>query len=147
MLTLFSDMNDTVRMMNAFERQLHRAFASESRHFDPSALAMRDAGDDIVLTADLPGYAPGDVDISIEHEVLTLKAEKKAETLEGYQMVRSERSRARVLRQVELPCRVDGERVQAKLEDGVLVITLPKAAEAKPRKIAVTSSTPPQGTA
>lgn len=75
-----------------------------------------------VMTFELPGFKMTDLDISVEKNVLTLIA-KKGE--KSYKQL------------VDVPVAVKSEEIYAKLEDGVLSITLPKSALAKPRKITI----------
>jgi HSP20 family protein len=100
-------------------------------------LSLADAGASLVLEADLPGMTEKDVDIQLTGDVLTLKAERRVSAPEGYTVHRNERAPARLARSIALPCKVDPERTSATLTDGVLTLTLAKAAEAQPRKISI----------
>ena len=142
MLTLFNDMTDTMRMFDSFDRQMQRAFAREARGPDVRDFGFRDLGEALELTAELPGMTDADVDLTLEGDVLTLKAERKAARPEGFRLVRSERREARWLKQLALPCRFDAEAVTAKLVHGVLTVRMPKAAEAKPKKITIGAAAP-----
>lgn len=105
------------------------------------ALNLHDAGDRYVITVQLPGMAPEDVDLSITGEVLTLRGERKRQegvSDESYR--RQERPFGRFMRTVTLPDRVDTGRVTASFAQGLLTIALPKAEGARPRQIAVTAS-------
>lgn len=93
--------------------------------------------DDFALTADLPGIDAGDLELTVEDGVLTVKGERDLSLPEGYEARRQERSSLRFERSIELGDRVDAEGVEAKLEDGVLTVTLPKRPETKPKKIAI----------
>lgn len=137
MFTMFSDMTDTMRMFDDLERQMHRSFARDPRAGELRDVTLRDQGDAFVLTAELPGVADKDVDITLEGDVLTLKAERTRDVPKGLRLVRNERRDARWLKQVAMPCRVVPDAVTAKLELGVLTVHLPKAAEAKPKKITI----------
>jgi len=140
MWTLFSDMNDTLRLFDAFDRRFANAVDNRSSRGDGFA-KLTDGGEELVLTADLPGVKPEDLDISLEANVLTVRAERKQAKPEGFDLVRSERGQLRFARQIELPVRIDPDGVIAKLENGVLNIHLPKASEAKPRRIPVNPAT------
>lgn len=122
-------------MMSALEREMDHLSAAGGR--GSFGLSLRDDGDSLVLRADLPGLDDGDVDISLENDVLTLRAQRKAETPPGARAVRSERAPIHVAQRYELPCRVDGDAAAAAMKDGVLTITLPKAKEARPRRIPI----------
>lgn len=140
MWTLFSDMNDTLRLFDAFDRRFANAVEHRALRGDGVA-TLTDGGEELVFTADLPGVKPEDLDVSIEANVLTVRAERKQPKPEGFDIVRSERGQLRFSRQIELPVRVDPDGVLAKLENGVLSIHLPKASEAKPRRIPVNPPT------
>lgn len=143
MFTPFFAIDDRHRLIDSFERQVERLLAPQ-RHDDGPRLSFADTGDELVLTADLPDVAEKDLEISIEGDVLTLRAEPSTRAnpaaAEGFKLVRSERPRARLLRQIELPVRVDADAVRATFTDGVLELWLPKAKEARPRKITVNAA-------
>ncbi len=92
----------------------------------------------IVLEADLPGVQPGEFELAIENNVLTLKGERKFEkkTEEG-NYHRVERSYGNFTRTFSLPATVDVNNVEADFKDGVLRVTLPRREETKPRQIQV----------
>lgn len=148
MLSPLFGFNDTARLMDSLERQMDRVLVARphSRFERASRFTLRDNGAELVMSLDAPGVTEKDVDITLEGDVLTLRAESRRPEAQdgpaqGYKLVRSERSAFRVYEQIELPVRVDGNGVQASLKDGVLTITLPKAPEAQPRKIAVNGTT------
>lgn len=93
---------------------------------------------DLLLTAELPGVEPGDLDISAEEDRFTLRGARKSPAQDGNEVYhRRERGFGTFERTVELPFRVDADKAEARFENGVLRLTLPRAAEEKPRKIAV----------
>jgi HSP20 family protein len=97
------------------------------------------AGDEFVVEFDLPGVDPGTVDLDVERNVLTVRAERPA--LSGDQeLFAAERARGVFSRQLFLGDNLDAERVQASYEAGVLTLRIPVAEKAKPRKIEITSS-------
>lgn len=144
MLSPLFGFNDTARFMDSLERQMDRMLVTRpTGRFDrPSRFTLRDNGAELVMSLDAPGVTDKDVDLTLEGDVLTLRAESRRAEAEGYKLVRSERATFRLYEQIELPVRVDANNVKATLADGVLTITLPKAPEAQPRKIAVTSASP-----
>lgn len=92
--------------------------------------------DDIVVTAEIPGVRREDLDISMTNEMLTVRGEQSRESEReqgGYH--RREIMRGSFVRQVRLPCPVDTERATADYRDGMLTVTMPKAAQARSRKI------------
>ncbi|GAA1086562.1 Hsp20/alpha crystallin family protein [Streptomyces javensis] len=106
----------------------------------PSAMPMdayRD-GDEYVVAFDLPGVAPDAIDIDVERNMLTVKAERRpvAKT-DGVQMELSERPLGVFSRQIVLADTLDAEHIQADLDTGVLTLRIPIAERAKPRKISI----------
>jgi HSP20 family protein len=93
----------------------------------------------INLLADMPGVAPGDVKIDLDDGLLTISGEVKPLESEGESDVLVEFAIGRYYRQFTLSEVVDQGRIEAKLEDGVLRLTLPKAEKAIPRQITVTA--------
>jgi len=106
-------------------------------HWRP-AVDIREENDRFLIIADLPGVDPGDIEITLEQGVLTLKGERssdKEESHEGYKRV--ERVRGTFYRRFSLPDSADAEHIEAKGKNGVLEIVLPKHEKVQPRKIAV----------
>ncbi len=92
----------------------------------------------IIITAEVPGVEPENLNISIVDQTLTLSGTRKEEDLpEGVEYHRHERVRGTFNRTIELPYKVDSAAVDARYEKGVLQITLPRAAEDMPRRIEV----------
>ena len=92
----------------------------------------------IMLKADLPGIDPKDVEVEVENGTLTLRGERRQEKdvkEENYRRI--ERSYGSFVRSFTLPNTVDTEKIQAEYRSGVLELTLPKRAEAKPKQIKV----------
>jgi HSP20 family protein len=90
------------------------------------------------LTAELPGLTRDDINITLENNVLRLSGERKFEKdvkKESYHRI--ERSYGNFQRSFSLPHQVNGEKVEASFKDGVLTIMVPKAEQARPRKIAI----------
>jgi HSP20 family protein len=94
--------------------------------------------DTIRLVAELPGVKPEDVKISLENNVLTLQGEKrKEEEREDDKGYRFERTYGMFERSFTLPATIDGNKIVAKFESGLLTVLLPKVEAAKPRQITV----------
>lgn len=126
------------------QREMGRLFESidpfqsvrPAHHYPP--LNLYDAGDRYMLSAQLPGMTPADIDLSITGETLTMRGERKrpeSVTDESYR--RQERPMGRWARTITLPDRVDSLQVGASFANGILTVTIPKAESAKPRHITV----------
>jgi len=97
-----------------------------------------EVGDDLVICAEVPGLEQDDVDISIENNTLVLRGERKRKTeFEEKDAYRLERTFGVFTRSFTLPKTVDSDRISASYKNGVLELTLPKVAQAKPRKIEI----------
>ncbi|MFB7884071.1 Hsp20/alpha crystallin family protein [Microbacterium sp. NPDC056057] len=97
------------------------------------------SGDHYVLSADLPGVDPGSVDIDVDGQLLTIRAERTLSSGEGVKWITREREAASFLRQLNLGQGVDTERITASYDNGVLSVTIPVSEKARPRKIDVAS--------
>ena len=95
-------------------------------------------GDVFVLEFDLPGVQPETLDIDVERNVLTVRAER-APRNGDWEMLAAERPTGLFSRQLVLGDNLDLDRLEARYEDGVLRLTVPVAERAKPRKIEVTT--------
>jgi HSP20 family protein len=150
MLTRFSDYSDwpsfgfadfgrTYAPQRQLRRELDRLFGELERGPQPasSPVSFEDAGESFVFRADVPGLSEAELHINVSGNTLTLRGERKIDVPEGYSAHRRERSAYRFDKSYELPARVDAEKATATLKHGVLTLTLPKAAEAQPRQIAV----------
>jgi HSP20 family protein len=98
---------------------------------------VHDTGDTVVFTADVPGLAEKEVQLTLAVDGLTLSGERKLTPPEGYSIQRQERPATKFSRSWTLPYKVDADKTSATLKDGVLTITLAKAAEAQPRQISI----------
>ena len=102
------------------------------------AFEVKETNEAFVLKGDVPGVAEADLDIAVHNGILTVSGVRQAEERkEGDSFALYERQYGSFTRSFSLPDSADGERVEAKLDDGVLTLTIFKRAEAKPRKIAV----------
>ena len=99
----------------------------------------RDA-DRYVLNADLPGIDPASVDIDVDGQLLSIRAERPAPATDGVTWIARERSTGTFLRRFSLGQNVDTSNISANYENGVLSVVIPVAEKAKPRKIAVQSA-------
>jgi HSP20 family protein len=95
-------------------------------------------GDTFVVEFDLPGVDPGSIDLDVERNVLTVKAER-ARLDDDVDTIATERQRGVFSRQLFLGDTLDVDRVEASYVDGVLRLSIPVAEQAKPRKIEISS--------
>ncbi len=126
-----------------FDRLLGSTFgASSSSSAWTPAIDVRETENEFLVSAELPGLTKADVEITVENGVLSLSGEKKEEFEEGsaesgrYVL---ERRYGRFQRNFSLPRGINAEKVKAEFSGGVLTITLPKVAAAKPRQIKIES--------
>ena len=98
-------------------------------------------GDHYVLNADLPGVDPGSIDLDVDGQVLTIRAERTARSQEGVKWLAHERPYGSFLRQFNLGDGIATENISATYDNGVLSVTIPVSERAKPRKIEVSAST------
>jgi HSP20 family protein len=121
-----------------FDRLSQQVFGTPGTLARPSAMPM-DAwreGHEFIVEFDLPGVDPDSIDLDVERNVLTVKAERKP--LQGdRELLAAERPRGVFSRQLILGDTLDTERVQAAYDGGVLTLKIPVAEKAKPRKIAI----------
>ncbi|MFF9013398.1 Hsp20/alpha crystallin family protein [Streptomyces sp. NPDC014870] len=128
---------DPFRELDRLTQQMLGTTGTWSR---PSAVPM-DAyreGDVYVIALDLPGVAPDAIDIDVERNMLTVKAERRpVAKADDVQMELSERPLGVFSRQLMLADTLDTEKITADYEAGVLTLRIPIAERAKPRKIAI----------
>jgi HSP20 family protein len=104
------------------------------------AVDVTEDTDGVQIGIELPGVRPEEVNISLENGVLTIRGEKKqVRDARGDQLRRFERRYGSFERGFTLPTTVDVERIAARFEHGVLTVTLPRAEQAKPRRIEITT--------
>jgi HSP20 family protein len=135
--------------LQRLNRILDEAFAGlsfpESSVVTSTLFAPTDVSEDenaLQITMELPGVDPQNVRLSLENNVLTIRGEKRQEIDENNERVhRSERVYGVFERTFVLPNTVDPDKVEARFENGVLVVRIPKAERARPREIPLSSST------
>jgi HSP20 family protein len=132
---LFDMQEQMNRMFNEFFGDRQSSLAEDS--WVPSVdVSETDAA--IVVRAELPGMSQDDIELNLQDNALTLKGEKKQEYKDQQgNYHRTECCFGSFSRSFPLPATVKQEDIQAKFKDGVLEINLPKAEEAKPKKIAI----------
>ena len=137
----FSAMGDLRREMNRLFDSLGTTPRGVARSGVFPALNVSEDADHIYVRAELPGVTPKEIDITTHDNNLIIKGERKI-AAEGATVSyhRREREAGTFRRITSLPAQVDASKVTATCKDGVLTVTLPKAAETKPRRIEVKSA-------
>jgi HSP20 family protein len=97
------------------------------------------SGDHYVLHCDLAGIDPGSVQVGVENRVLSIRAERTPRTDDDVQWIRRERATGTFERRLSLGDGLDLDNIAATWQDGVLTLTIPVAATAKPRRIPITT--------
>jgi len=143
MLTTTSKLDRMFTLNRALDRMLEHATNGANPFWVP-ALDVAENGESYLIAAELPGVRHEDLDISFERNVLTIRGTKHPawEQKEGqeYRVYTAERLAGTFERAIRLPEYVDGDRIDASFQNGVLMIAIPKSAAAQPRKIAVRAS-------
>lgn len=136
-------------MLNELQREMNRLFegytprpgnGAWSRPATFPALNIWEVGDALHAEAEIPGVSQDDLEVYAVGNELTIKGTRKPREGEGLTYHRRERGTGEFTRVITLPIDVDAEKVEATLKDGVLTVRLPKAEEAKPKKISVKAS-------
>lgn len=128
------------RLRREMNTLFDRSFAGREERVAPGypSLNVWTSEDGAVVTAELPGVNPEDIDISVEGDTLSLSGSRQPEALqEGGTYHRRERRAGRFSRAFRLPFQVEADKVEAVFEKGVLHISLPRAEDEKPRRIAI----------
>jgi len=128
------------RMNRLFEQTLSRSRSEEgiaASTWTP-AVDIYETPETIVLKAELPGLSREDIEIQIRDNALTLNGERRfAKDVQQENYLRIERAYGAFQRSFTLPATIQQDKIRAVFRDGVLELTLPKAEEAKPKKIAI----------
>jgi HSP20 family protein len=127
---------DPFRDFDRLTEQLLR----DTRTARPMPMDVYRSGDHYVLHFDVPGIDPASVDLSVEDNVLTVRAVRPARTADGVEFVVAERPTGEFSRQLVLGNGLDLGGIAATYDAGVLTVTIPVAETAKPRKIEVSTS-------
>lgn len=94
-------------------------------------------GEQFVIHLDLPGVDPAGVELSVDRNVLTVKAERTWTPADGDEVLVSERPQGSYTRQLFLGDNLDADRIAASYDQGVLTVTVPVAESAKPRRVQI----------
>lgn len=146
MMARISRVWDPWRELDQLRREVNRVFSdwprltfgAETEY--PAVNAWHNAHQ-LVLTAEIPGLDPEQLDVSVTANTVTLQGERQPDVLkEGETYYRRERQSSSFSRTIELPFEVDPQRTEAAYERGVLRLTLQRPEEQKPRRIAIQSN-------
>ena len=124
------------RLLEEVEEMAKSAFDADMT----PKLDMFEEDGQLIIKAEMPGISKKDLDISLENDILTIKAEKKEEKEEGEKGTTNytrERRFGQYIRYMTLPTRVDAENITATLKKGLLEIKMPKAEELKAKQIEI----------
>jgi HSP20 family protein len=100
-------------------------------------LSVDDEENAFTLRAELPGVTAESLDLSVGDDWIELSAKREPKVPEGYTTLRRERGAYEFQRRIHLSKRIDGDKVEATLRDGLLTVTLPKHASVQPRQVSI----------
>ena len=134
-VSLFNHFNGDINRYFGAVRS--RAAANQERNLAP-AVDIREEENRYLLSADIPGIARENIEITLEDGVLTLKGERTAESeTDDRKYRRRERLHGTFMRQFTLPETVDTQNISATVKDGVLDVVIPKQAKPQPTRITI----------
>jgi HSP20 family protein len=147
---------DPTREVDSLQSEVNRVFdaffgnggsRAANRRWIP-AMDLVEAGDHLVLRADLPGMEKDDVEIEVKDGILTVSGERKAEHEEKSEgFYRAERSFGSFSRSLTLPKGSDASKVEAEFDKGVLEVRIPKPEETKPHRVEIGTGSSLNGSA
>lgn len=124
-----------LRRMQSEMNRLFTGYAPAFRDFPPINIWL--GGNSVVLTSELPGVTQNDVNLSLQEDVLTLEGARRPTGEEGVDWQRRERAYGSFTRAVQLPFRVDPNKVQARFNNGILEVELERLEADRPKKIEI----------
>ena len=137
---------DPHRDLAALQERMNRLFNESLSHWDRGetygswspAVDIHEEGDHLILSAELPGMRREDIDVSVENGTLTIRGDRRRDPrVSEESSVRIERHYGVFSRSFSLPTAVDTESIQASYREGILRLVLPKAEDARSRRIPV----------
>lgn len=136
--TAFRDMD---RMQRQMERMARAFYSDNNEPASYPAMNVWVKDDEMVVTAELPGFTPENINVSVVNDTLTVSGSHPDEDLpEGGRYHRRECACGEFSRTVRLPYQVDANKVEAVFEKGILRIHMQRTEEDKPRKISIRSN-------
>jgi HSP20 family protein len=142
-IMLWGDALPDVRFLeDRIDRVFERALGRDRQTPWMPAMDVYETDDKLVVTLELPGLSASDVDVQVEDATLTINGTREfSNEVNEEHYHRIERRYGQFSRAVTLPPQVDAGRVDARFEDGVLTVEVPKTEKAKPKKIEVRATT------
>ncbi len=143
-ITRWNPFREAVTLREAMDRLFEDSFVPAGRQEGPREQIMRlplDAyvtAEEIIIVANMPGVKPEGVEITVEGDTLTIKGERPA-PFENVDYVLQERTFGKFQRALNINIPVDANKAEAKFENGLLTLTIPKAEAVKPKTIQVVS--------
>lgn len=142
MFTQMFRVPDPYTDLSQLQRQVDAIFSDwlrPQRRVVGPAFDVLDDGEGYRLIADMPGMKAEDLEVEVTEDGIAIRGTRKVEAPEGFSVHRREREPITLARSFTFPTKIDPDKVDAKLQQGVLTITLAKRADAKPRSISVKS--------
>jgi len=124
-----------LRRMQSEMNRLLSGYTPAARDFPPINIWLGE--NSVVVTGELPGVTPDDVTINLQEDVLTLEGARRPKPEQDVNWQRSERAYGSFSRAVQLPFRVDPDKVQARFSNGILEVELERLAADRPKKIEI----------
>jgi HSP20 family protein len=118
-----------------FDRLTEQVFGVRGMRMLPMEAYRR--GDQFLVHLDLPGVNPDDVSITLERNVVAIRADRRSPRQEGDEVLIDERPQGSFTRQLFLGENLDAERLNASYDKGVLTLTIPVSEQAKPRRVQI----------
>ena len=137
MLLRFDPFRELDRLAGELDRSVARTAAT------PLPMDAYRRGNQVVAHLDVPGVRAEDVDVTVERNVLTVRATRHLDVGEDDERIVGERRHGEMVRQLHLGESLDTQRVEADVTDGVLTLRIPVAETAKPRKVEVGAGASP----
>ena len=122
--------------MNILIRENREVDRTQTEQFVAPPSSVIEAGDGYTLELEMSGVTKGGLDISVENNELTIVGRRSLTKIEGA-LIHHESRPGNFQRKFELDPSIDGNKISAKIEQGLVTLTLPKAEHVKPRKITV----------
>ena len=138
MLVRFNQPNSFDRILESFFRGGRQDDGNSGISYWTPAVDITEMENEYIVKAELPGVNKEDVKITLESNILTIRGEKKQEeNIKGDNYHRTERLYGTFQRSFKLPETLKSDKIDATFKDGILIVSLPKAEEAKPKQIEI----------